>query len=56
LTKSKSKYRLGKNNEERLLNEALTFDDLPFDRQAAEEAEIESTEAGEMGSVGHNPG
>ena len=44
----KRKYRLGKNNEERLLNEALTFDDLPFDRQAAEEAEIVSTEPGEM--------
>jgi hypothetical protein len=42
----KRKYRLGKNNEERLLNEALTFDDLPFDRQAAEEAEIVSTEPG----------
>jgi hypothetical protein len=40
----KKKYRLGKNNEERLLNEALTFDDLPFDRQTAEDAEIESTE------------
>ena len=43
----KKKYRLGKNNEERLLNEALTFDDLPFDRQAAEageDAEIASTE------------
>jgi len=43
----KKKYLLGKNNEERLLNEALTFDDLPFDRQTAEESEIESTESTE---------
>jgi len=36
----KKKYRIGKANEEKLLNDALTFDDLPFDREAAE---IEST-------------
>lgn len=42
--KIKSKYRLSKVNEERLLNEAITFDDLPFDRQDAEDAEIFSTE------------
>ena len=40
----KKKYRIGKNNEEKLLNEALTFDDLPFDRKDAEDAEIASTE------------
>lgn len=32
----KKKYRISKANEEKLLNEAMTFDDLPFDRQAAE--------------------
>jgi len=42
----KAKYQIGKNNEERLLNEAITFDDLPFDRIATEEAEIKSTEGG----------
>lgn len=36
----KKKYRIGKANEELLKNEALTFDDLPFDR---EQAEIDST-------------
>ncbi len=44
----KTKYRIGKNNEERLLNEALTFDDLPFDRRDAEDAEILSTETPEV--------
>lgn len=33
----KKKYRISKANEEKLLNEAMTFDDLPFDRQKAEE-------------------
>ena len=40
----KKKYKLSKVNEERLLNEAITFDDLPFDRETAEDAEIASTE------------
>jgi len=40
----KAKYQIGKNNEERLLNDAITFDDLPFDRKDAEDAEILSTE------------
>lgn len=35
----KKKYRIGKNNEEKLLNDALTFDDLPFDRNAADGSE-----------------
>jgi len=32
----KKKYKLSKVNEERLLNEAMTFDDLPFDRESTE--------------------
>jgi len=43
----KKKYRIGKNNEEKLLNEAMTFDDLPFDRKDVEDAEIESTIEGD---------
>jgi hypothetical protein len=35
----KKKYRLSKVNEERLLSESLNFDDLPFDRQAADAAD-----------------
>jgi hypothetical protein len=40
----KKKYRIGKNNEEKLLNEAMSFDDLPFDRASVEDAEILSTD------------
>jgi len=36
VTEIKAKYRISKANEERLLNEAMTYDDLPFDRQEAE--------------------
>lgn len=35
----KKKYRVGKANEDRLLEQALTFDDLPFDRKDAEAGE-----------------
>jgi len=41
----KAKYRISKANEERLLNEAMTYDDLPFDRQ---EAEAQEGAAGEQ--------
>jgi hypothetical protein len=52
----KKKYRIGKNNEERLLNEALTFDDLPFDREAAEIASTENVGADELqGGPGETP-
>jgi len=46
IEKVKTKYKIGKNNEERLLNDALAFDDLPFDRQAVDEATVvdESTD------------
>lgn len=47
ITEIKKKYRIGKNNEEKLLNEAMTFDDLPFERQSVEDAEILSTEQGD---------
>jgi hypothetical protein len=36
----KKKYRVGKANESKLQEQALTFDDLPFDRKAVEEAEV----------------
>jgi len=44
----KTKYRIGKNVEEQLLNESLTFDDLPFDRADVEDAEIASTSGNEL--------
>lgn len=33
----KKKYRMSKANEEKMLNQAMTFDDLPFDRKDAED-------------------
>lgn len=42
IEKIKGKYRVGKANEEKLLAEALTFDDLPFDRQATEDPDSKS--------------
>lgn len=43
IEKVKSKYRISKANEEKILNDAMTFDDLPFDRQEAEQQEGDTT-------------
>ena len=36
IEKIEEKYKIGKANKDKLLSEALTFDDLPFDRKATE--------------------
>lgn len=43
IEKVKTKYRISKANEEKILNDAMTFDDLPFDRQEAEQQEGDAT-------------
>jgi len=40
ISEIKKKYKISKANEETLLNDAMIFDDLPFDKEDAEDNEI----------------
>jgi len=38
----KKKYKIGKANEDKLLNDSLNYDDLPFDREATQDPDKQS--------------